>query len=132
MREERLLVVLDGRDRVKVELANRLDDHRRLDHQHVQDIYELYGDASELRRDGRPRLELIWKDMYGASLFASGTHYIIFDDIQPRTTPVIDTLGSCGYVFFSGSTAEHNLYHLLHQQHQHLLLKAFAGSVYAA
>ena len=94
-------------DRVKLELANRPEASRRLDHQLVQDIYELYGDGTELRRDGRPRQELIWKDLYAASIFASGTKYMIFDQVDPKGRSVLGTLGTTGWLFMSGSTVEH-------------------------
>ena len=35
---------------------------RRLDAQHVRDVYELYGDDFELKRDGRPNQDFIWKN----------------------------------------------------------------------
>ena len=89
------------------ELLNRKDESRQLDAQHVRDIYELYGDEGELRRDGRPNHENIWKTFYAASLFASGTHYMIFDHVEMKGRSVLGTLGTVGSIFLSGGTAEH-------------------------
>ena len=76
------------------ELLNRKDESRQLDAQHVRDIYELYGDEGELRRDGRPNHENIWKTFYAASLFASGTHYMIFDHVEMKRRSVARSVPS--------------------------------------
>ena len=95
--------------RVKHELNHRADESRRLDSQLVQDIYELYGDGAELRRDGRPRQDLIWKDVYAASLFASGTHYMIFDHVEPKGRSLLGTLGSVGSLFMADAREKYNM-----------------------
>ena len=93
--------------KVTFELESRIDDEKRLDAQHVKDIYELYGEEGDLRRDGRPNQDLIWKSFYAASLFASGTHYMIFDQVEMRGRSVLGTLGTVGCIFMSGGTQEH-------------------------
>ena len=45
-------------------------------------IFQQHDCADDLRPDGRPRLGRIWKAFYMAQLFASGTHYIIFDQVD--------------------------------------------------
>ena len=94
--------------KVTMELSTRHEQEKRLDAQHVRDIYELYGEEGDLKRDGRPNQDLIWKSFYAANLFASGTHYIIFDQIEFRGRSVLGTLGTVGIVFMSGGTFEHS------------------------
>ena len=91
---------------VTQELARRPDD-RKLDARRVTEIYDMYGDEDDLRRDGRPRTEHIWKCFYSASLFASGTNYIIFDHVDMKGRSVLEALGTRGSIFLSGSTFEH-------------------------
>jgi len=73
----------------------------------IKDIYELYGEEGDLRLDGRPSQGNIWKAFYAAALFASGTHYIIYDHVEVRGRSVLGTLGTVGCVFLSGGTKEH-------------------------
>ena len=75
--------------------ARRQGSPEYLDPQHVRDIYELYGDGADLQADRRPRKELIWKDLYAASLFASGTHYIIFDHVEQKGRALVGTRLRC-------------------------------------
>lgn len=70
----------------------------------VKEIYRQHGDEAELRRDGRPKLPLIWKNFYQAQLYASATHYIIFDEVEDKGRSVVPTLGSIGSIFMNGST----------------------------
>ena len=72
----------------------------------VTDIYRLYK-PGDLSPDGRPKMQRIWRVFYEAQLFASGTHYVIFDSIEPLAKPVIQTLGTVGTIFINGSTEEH-------------------------
>ena len=98
-------------DAVKKEVGSREDPERRLDTQHIKDIFELYGDGADLMRDGRPKQELIWKTFYAASLFASGTHYIIYDQVEHKGRSLLGTLGTVGTIFMSGGTPEHAKIH---------------------
>ena len=68
----------------------------------VKEIYRKWGVESELTKDGRPKLHLIWKNFYEAQLYASATHYIIFDEVEDRGGSLIPTLGSVGSIFLSG------------------------------
>ena len=89
------------------QLERRADPEKALDAQHVRDVYELYGDEGELNRDGRPNQNLIWKSFYAAQLFASATHYIVFDHFEHKGRSPISTLGTIGAVFLSGASREH-------------------------
>ena len=73
----------------------------------VSAIFREFDCADDLRSDGRPRLERIWKVFYNAQLFASGTHYILFDHVEVKGKKIIETLGTLGTVCVSGSTNEH-------------------------
>ena len=92
-------------DAVERSLAER-PEARRLNTQLVRHIYEQFNDG-ELQRDGRPRQEMIWTTFYSASLFASGTHYLIFDEVETKGKSLLASLGTVGCVFMSGATAEH-------------------------
>merc|ERR1719375_931309 len=69
----------------------------------VREIYVQHGDAAELRRDGRPKMHFIWRNFYQAQLFASATHYIIFDEVEDKGRSLVPTLGSIGSIFLNGS-----------------------------
>ena len=73
----------------------------------VTNIFSDFQCSDDLRPDGRPRLDRIWKVFYNAQLFASGTHYIVFDDVEVKGKRVIDTLGTLGTIYLNGSTEVH-------------------------
>ena len=73
----------------------------------VTRIFREYGYIDDLRPDGRPKINRIWRVFYVAQLFASGTHYIIFDQVEEKSKPVISTLGIVGTICISGSSKEH-------------------------
>ena len=73
----------------------------------VRSIYREFGCEQDLMPDKRPIIGRIWKVYYEAQLFASGTHYIIFDSVELKAKPVISTLGTIGSIFINGSTDEH-------------------------
>ena len=111
-----------------MELAQR-PEARRLDAQHVRDVYELYGDEFELKRDGRPNQDYIWKNFYASQLFASATHYIIFDHVELKGRSLLSNLGTIGTVFMSGSSFEHKVIIDTIQSGAPLLLLESTGGV---
>ena len=70
----------------------------------VRKIYREHGDSTELQRDGRPKLQLIWKNFYQAQLYASGTHYFIIDEVEDKAKGILTAIGSVGSVFINGDT----------------------------
>ena len=73
----------------------------------VVDIFRHFQCDDDLERDRRPVISRLWKIFYDAQLFASGTHYIIFDVMDFKAKPVIASLGTIGTIFMHGSNAEH-------------------------
>lgn len=70
----------------------------------VRQIYRQHGRDADLMNDGRPKMSLIWTNFYQAQLYASATHYIIFDDVDVKGRSILSTLGQCGTIFLNGST----------------------------
>ena len=108
-----------------------IDTHQRHPNmcKRVQEIFDEHGLLGDLLNDGRPKLARIWKIFYNAQLFASGTHYIVFDTIEPLAKPVIQTLGTVGSIFLSGSTAEHQKLTQVFADGSPLLLLESTGGV---
>ena len=71
--------------RATVEL---IDGHPKHPHmcRRVAEIFHEHSLECDLRADGRPILNRIWKIFYSAQLFASGTKYIIFDQVRAART----------------------------------------------
>ena len=71
-------------------------------------------DAQELilteafEKDQRPKMNLIWKIFYQAQLYASATHYIIFDHIDEKGRSLLSTLGTTGSIFLNGDTGTYH------------------------
>ena len=95
----------------------------------VTAIYREHGLEKDLQADGRPTLSYIWRVFYDAQLFASGTHYIIFDTVEVKGKPVISTLGTIGTIFIAGSTDEHRKIVECIQDGSPLLLLESTGGV---
>ena len=93
---------LDERERMIDEHPNHLGMCRK-----VRDIYREYGCLADLQPDKRPIIGRIWKVFYNAQLFASATHYIIFDQVELKAKTIISNLGTIGSIFVHGSSAEH-------------------------
>jgi len=94
----------------------------------VTQIYAENGYEKDLHADGRPMLGRIWRVFYDAQLFASGTHYIIFDQVEVKGKPIISTLGTLGTIFINGSTDEHKkLVETIQEGSPILLLESTGG-----
>jgi hypothetical protein len=94
----------------------------------VRTIYREYGYEKDLMPDKRPIIERIWKIFYDAQLFASGTHYLILDEVELKARPVISTLGVIGSIFLHGSTDEyHKIVECIQDGSPLLLLESTGG-----
>ena len=111
-------------------VQNLIDGHPKHPHMcaRVREIYGEFGFEKDLQPDGRPIIARIWRVFYDAQLFASGTHYICFDQVELKARPVIATLGSLGTIFINGSTDEHQkIVSCIQDGHPMLLLESTGG-----
>jgi len=95
----------------------------------VQSAYMEHGDEMELEKDGRPKLSLIWKNFYQAQLFASATHYIVFDEVEQKGKSLLPSLGSIGSIFMNGETDTYHKVIACIQDGSPLLLFESTGGV---
>ena len=95
----------------------------------VRDIYIRHGDESSLNRDGRPKMQLIWTNFYQAQLYASSTHYIIFDEVEDKGRSLLSTLGSIGSIFLNGDTTTYTKIQACIEDGAPLLLLESTGGV---
>ena len=86
-------------------------------------------DADSLQADGRPKMQLIWKNFYQAQLYASATHYIVFDKIDLKGKSLLSSLGTCGTIFLSGDTQTYHAIIRCVQDGSPLLLLESTGGV---
>ena len=94
----------------------------------VRTIYREYGYEKDMMPDKRPIIGRIWKIFYDAQLFASGTHYLIFDEVELKARAVISTLGVVGCIFLHGSTDEyHKIVECIQNGSPLLLLESTGG-----